>query len=543
MSLMKTYIQKAILFLLFLLPIVSNTIVKKWDPALLDLITQLDEKAFIETLQLPELFGSAVSEYQVSGASHLPASQWAAWEIKDIHNGKLTIHNHDRSENACDFWNTYPEDIALMDECGFNTFRFSVDWAAIEPEEGIFDQDAFDHYIDLVRELKDHEITPMITLDHFSHPQWFEEKGGFAKRKNIKHFVRFCKKVFKKLSADVKLWCTINEIGPFVFQGYIQGVFPPGKNSLPEAFMVMANMLEAHARVYHTLKTKPHGNDCQIGLVHQYLTFEAYDQSWLGLANPLEQAPIRFMNYIFNDAMLYALKHDTIFPYIPGLRRTIKGLSKSYDFIGLNFYSRVVIRSQMYDTIAKYFNDKTVIAPAFATHRENEIMTDMDYPICPESFYEAIMEINKLNVPIYITENGCPDDRDDRRELYIKTYLFALSQAIKDGANVKGYYYWSFMDNFEWNEGWEKKFGLYEVDLRTKERTLRKGAELLKNIALYKKATDKFEKERRYHHFHDPISLEEKAVKYLGEERALKYFAKQAEELRQYNNSNIFECD
>lgn len=483
---MKKFLNIVASFFLLLLPINHNAVVKKWDPVLSNLISQYDEQAFIEQLNLPELFGSAISEYQVSGSSHLPASQWAAWEAQDIFNGKLTIHNHDRSQNACDFWNTYPQDIALMSECGFNTFRFSVDWAAIEPEEGHFNQDALNHYEDVIRELNEHNITPMITLHHFSHPQWFEEKDGFSKRKNIKYFVRFCKKIFKEFAANVPLWCTINEIGPFVFQGYIQGVFPPGKHSLPEAFHVMANMLEAHNRVYHALKKMPHGNTCQIGLVHQYLTFEAYDQSWLGMLNPLEQAPIKFMNYIFNDAMLYALKNDTIFPFVPNFKRTIKGLSKSYDFIGLNFYSRVVIRSQMYNAIAQYFSKQKIIAPAFATHRPNEIMTDMDYPVCPESFYEAIMEMNTLNVPIYITENGCPDDRDDRRELYIKTYLFALSQAIKDGANVKGYYYWSFMDNFEWNEGWEKKFGLYEVNLVTKERKLRKGAELFKKIALKK---------------------------------------------------------
>jgi len=484
-------LNNKIVLLFFLLAGTVNAVVKKWDPVLYNLILGLDDEHFIKQLQLPDLFGCAISEYQVSGAFHLPTSQWALWEQKSFHNGKPTISSHDRSENGVDFWDAYHDDVGLMDqELGINTFRFSIDWSAIEPAEGFFDQTALDHYAALIQDLTSHNIEPMITLHHFSHPGWFEAKGGFAKRRNIKYFVRFCKKVFGEFSDCIRLWCTINEIGPFVFQGYINGVFPPGKSSLSEGFYVMANMLEAHAIVYRVLKAMPNGKESEIGLVHQYLSFEGYSQSWIGICNPLEQLPITFMNYLFNDAMLYALRYDVVFPWMPRLRRTIKGLSESYDFIGLNFYSRVVIRSRVVDTLGAYiFSDHYNYDLVGPTNRPGELMTDMQYALCPESFYDAIMEINKLNVPIYITENGCPDCADDKREIYIKTYLFALSEAIKAGANVKGYYYWSLMDNFEWNEGWSKKFGLYEVDLVTKKRSLRNGARIFQKISQYKKTT------------------------------------------------------
>jgi beta-glucosidase len=425
-------------------------------------------------IMLPELRGFAISEFQVSGAFHLPHSQWALDKIGS------------QSGKACDFWNLYEKDIELIQETGGNSFRFSVDWSAIEPQEGVLDQAAIEHYVDLVRSLTAYDIEPMVTLHHFSHPQWFEEKGGFAKRSNIKYFVRFCKKIFSVLVSDVKLWCTINEIGPFVFQGYISGAFPPGKNNPYLALTVMSNMMEAHCKVYQALKKMPGGAEAQIGLVHQYLTIEAQDQSWFGLLNPLEQAPARFMNYIFNDAMLHALKNDVMFPWNPLLRREIKGLSESYDFIGLNFYSRVVIESCVKKAIGEFYENGTLMAPAFPSCKPWEVMTDMDYPVCPESFYYALVDISTLGVPIYVTENGVPDDRDDRRDTYIRRYLYALSKAIKEGIDIRGYYYWSFMDNFEWDHGYAKKFGVFEVDFETQERILRPGAYVYRDILLGK---------------------------------------------------------
>ena len=165
------------------------------------------------------------------------------------------------------------------------------------------------------------------------------------------------------------------------------------------------------------------------------------------------------------------MKDGTLFSWLPGLSLKVPDAPQLYDFIGLNFYSRVIIESSVAQTIIGCDSTKV----AYPSCRSGEVMTDMQYPVCAESLYYAIKEIAKLNVPIYITENGIADAKDDRRAVYIKRYLYALSRAIQEGYDVRGYYYWSLVDNFEWNEGWSKKFGLYAHDRSTGTIRLRNG--------------------------------------------------------------------
>ncbi|HRN78199.1 MAG TPA: family 1 glycosylhydrolase [Candidatus Dependentiae bacterium] len=424
----------------------------------------------INDIVLPPLCGVSMSEYQNSGAINCPDSNWAHWEAQGTINGYPTIDGNQTSGIACDFWNNYKNDIQLIKELGCNALRLSVEWSIIEPQKGKFNQAAMDHYKDVCNELIANGITPMITLHHFTHPQWFEERGGFEREENIRYFVRFCERIFMHLQDQVKLWCTINEIGPYAFQGYIHGAFPPGKHNIYTAATVMKHMLIAHVDVYNTLKALPGGKDTQIGIVHQYLSFESH--SYISV---LEHIPSLFMNYVFNDAIVHFLKTGELFPRIPLLRRTIVDAPDAYDFIGLNFYSRVVLKSNIFDKLINCdFSTKDIVAPACL---DGEIMTDMEYPIYPEGLYIALKEMAQLGKPIYVTENGVPDGNDDRRPLYIKRYLYALSQAIKEGVDVRGYFYWSLMDNFEWDRGYNKKFGLYEADFTTQKRSLRPGAQ------------------------------------------------------------------
>jgi beta-glucosidase len=481
---------------------------------------------YAKPLLLPHLCGAAIAEYQVSGADNCPQSNWAAWEVKGTHNGHPTIKNNDRSGSGSDFWHKWRDSIDHLKELGCNSFRFSVEWSVIEPEEGVFCPEALQHYADLCDALIEAGIIPMITLHHFTHPQWFEDRGGFAVEANIPLFVRFCEHVFTKLSSKVSLWCTINEIGPFVFEGYVEGVFPPGKFlALHEAAVVMRTMLKAHCDVYRALKALPGGDRAQIGLVHQYAPFEAHSSLFssmskaargyaamialsgyigassyglnprvlssltfakycgVGVAafaglNILEQVPARFMHYLFNDAMLNFLKTGVLFPYIPLLRMTITDAPDCYDFIGLNVYSRMVMRSRVCDAVLGKPAPDSEFPIVYPTGRDGELKTDMPYVICPESLYAGIVEMSKLGKPIYITENGAPDKHGAYRGLYIKSYLTALSRALYDGYDVRGFYYWSLMKNFEWNRGYEQNFGLYEVDPQTYEWTLCPGAEV-----------------------------------------------------------------
>lgn len=470
-----------------------------------------------QNLELPTFFtgfkwGVALSEHQVSGGFWCGDNNWNNWECKKSHKGLFstypTIETGELSGCACNFWELYPEDIKLVKELGCNAFRISVEWSIIEPYEGQFDQAALEHYQELIRQCNEAGIEVMVTLHHFTHPQWFEDKGGFADEANIQYFVRFCKKVFKTLRKQVKLWCTINEVGPFVFQGYINGAFPPGKVlNIVLAMKVMRCMMLAHCEVYRALKTLPGGYEAQIGIVHQYLPIEMHNAGYgrayalpdaptkpivsdiyslyafAAQLNFLERLPAYGMSFFFNDQLLGFLKTGTMFSWIPGLRLDIPDAPECNDFIGLNFYSRVVIKSDIYGVLtgnpAAGNHKKDIVFPSCLVH---ERMTDMEYGVCPESLYCAIQEIAKLGKPIYITENGAPDGQDEYRELWIRRYLYALSEAIRDGYDVRGYYYWSLMDNFEWDRGYSKKFGLYEVDFGTQERRLRDGAQAYREI-------------------------------------------------------------
>ncbi len=421
------------------------------------------DKIDLGEVRFPEsfLWGSASSEYQISGAVHLPNCQWAEWEKR----GHPAIKEGQTSGQAIDGWNRYEEDANLLKDIGLNSYRFSVDWSAIEPREGEFNRGAIDHYRDVLNALKDRGITPMITLHHFTHPTWFENKGAFEKRENVAYFVRFAKFVFSELSDDVELWCTINEPTVIALMGYILGEFPPGKTGIFLAAEVLNNMLFAHVEVYKALKDMKNGDNCQIGIVHSYLKFEPYN-GW----NPIEALPCLFFTKNLHETVMDFFKTGE-FSSMLLQRETVPDAPNSFDFFGLNYYSRAVVGMQI--SLSDFLH---------ATCFPGEVMTDMPYASHPEGFYQALVDCGELGKPVYVTENGIADSKDDRRELFIRRYLYALSEAIKDGVDVRGYFYWSLIDNFEWAEGWKMKFGLYECNLETGERTLRQGSLAYRNI-------------------------------------------------------------
>lgn len=410
---------------------------EKWDWSTIDVnATLLSEESIFKQPEF--LKGFAICEYQNSG--RICNNNWVVFEKK------LGLN----SECSCDFWHLYPEDIERMEkELNANSFRLSIEWSEIEPQEGVFNQEVIDHYHNVLNTLIAAGISPMITCLHFTMPKWFAEKGGFEKKENISFFVRFCKKVFAEFHEKVPLWCTINEPGVLAFTGYLLGIHAPGKHNPFTARTVLQNLLKAHKEVYQELKALPGGQKAQIGLVHNYLLFEPYhNDNWYNPVHYLEKLATSGINYFTNTAVMNFLREN-----------------KQYDFIGLNYYSEILI---------SLF--------AGATHLAGEIFTDLQWAICPEEFYYAIHEMNKFGVPIYITENGVPDPNNEIGVSFLKRYLYALHKAIEDGCDVRGYYYWTLTDNFEWHEGFKMKFGIYSVDRNTQERTLRKSGKYFAKV-------------------------------------------------------------
>jgi len=431
------------------------------------------------------LWGVATSAHQVEGNCNC---QWVDFERK---------HNLQSSGSACEHYSRYKEDIELMKYLGINAYRFSIEWSKVEPIQGYFNQDVIQHYHEVIDELLKNNILPVITLHHFTHPVWFENKGAFEKEENIKYFVRFCKKMFSEYSSKVSMWCTINEPGVYAFQGYLHGNFPPAKCDLQLMGIVSKNLILAHIEVFKALKTMKNGNRSKIGICHSITQFDPYHPG-----NKIEEFVTYYINHVFYDAMmqffitgkfkftapkilqiilsnldcsspfsmLSCLKFNPDIDYSYENKEGKYVVTDILDFFGIQPYSHVLI---------DYTNTRADKNPSL---RKGDILTDMPYCIYPESLYRAAIHASLIGVPIYITENGISDCTDNNRELYIRRYIYSMHKAIEDGCDIRGYFYWSLLDSFEWHMGYEQKFGLYEVDFNTQKRTLKNGAKIYRDI-------------------------------------------------------------
>ena len=420
-------------------------------------------------IKFPSSFfwGTATASHQVEG--NCINNNWFKWENNKDKNNEYRIKDNQVAGIACDHWNRYKEDTHLLKKLGVSHYRFSLEWSKIEPTKGEYNQEAIQHYINVVDELILHNITPAVTLHHFTNPIWFDKLGGFENESNIIHFTTFSNHIFSILSDRVKLWCTINEPEVYSVMGYFNGVFPPGKKNPQLTVNVLKNLLIAHTKTYHLLKKSHNGDTCQIGLVKNIMQFDPYRRWHL-----LDWLVCYITNKVYNDIPINYLKTGKIninYPFFARLNYSNKNAVLATDFFGLNYYSHNVLKFKFSKN--EFFENK---------YRSNDILTDMPYAIYPEGFYRAIKDAQKVGKPIIITENGIADYNDSRRSLYIRNYLYALKKALDEGVDIRGYFYWSLMDNFEWAEGYDMKFGLYEVDFKSQKRTLRKGSKALIDI-------------------------------------------------------------
>ncbi len=402
------------------------------------------------------LWGTATAAHQIEGGNR--NTNWGEWE-----KSAGRIKDGSDASKAVDGWNRAKDDVRLMKELGVNSYRFSIAWNRIEPERGKIDEDALKHYSELIDELRTNSIEPMVTLHHFTHPDWFERLGAFEKEENISHFVEFSKLIFSRFSDRVRYWVTINEPNVFVTSGYFNTVFPPGKSDPKLAGQVLKHLLMAHTRTFFELKKIDGEKRSKIGIATSIFQFEPARRWHLG-----DWAIARISSNSFNESVLGFFRNGTMNFYVPFEADVVHHdpqAPDTLDFIGVNYYSHYAFR---FDTD---FKKATQSLPV-----EDEAMTDMPYTIYTEGLYRAIGDAAELKKPIIITENGISDARDDRRDRYIRESLYAVSKAIRDGRDIRGYYYWTLLDNFEWAEGYSQKFGLYDVDRSTFERRLRSGS-------------------------------------------------------------------
>jgi len=407
------------------------------------------------------LWGSATSAHQIEGNCF--NNNWFQFESAMDEQNRPRIPNHQKAGAACDHWNRYEEDIQLMRSIGLNAYRFSVEWSKVEVEEGVFDDRALAHYEQEVDELRANGIEPMVTLHHFTNPIWFENRGAFLQDNSPAVFGRFIEKIVARLGHKVRFWCTINEPSVYAINGYFRGEFPPALKDPKKAARVLRNLLRSHTEAYSIIKRVVPG--AQVGLALSVFIFDPPSR-W----NLIDVVTAHLINKNFNGSILRYLvegKYEFSFPGVASdsLESTVRD---SFDFVGLNYYTR------FYERLDLSGDDKI----AGVIKAPPEKLTDMNWEIYPEGLYRALKLVREYtSKPIYVTENGLADDSDTKRAKFIEDHLLVLNKAIADGINVKGYFYWSLMDNFEWAYGYSKRFGLYHVDFTTQERALRKGSE------------------------------------------------------------------
>ena len=417
----------------------------------------------MKPFQLPShfLMGSATSGAQIEGGD--TNSNWYAWCRQ-----KGRIKDDTSCFRGNDHWNRCREDIDLMAELNHKVYRMGIEWSRVEPLEGQFDQEALAHYRDEITLLLQNGIHPLITLHHFSHPQWLEEQGGFEHPRILPQFLRYVRFVIEGLGDLVGEYITLNEPNVYTVMGYYFGVWPPGKKNLGLVLKVMKHMTLCHISAYRLIheirKEKGWAEPTMVGVANHMRVFDPYNHR-----NPLDRITAKVMEYLFQDAITKSMADGRLrAPFGSGAPL---GKGKFLDFFGLNYYTRDGVRFQG-------FENKVL---------PNTPQNDLGWEIYPEGLSRLCKKIYQhYKVPIWITENGTCDNEDTFRSRYLYDHLREIAKLCNEGIPIERYYHWSLMDNFEWAEGESSRFGLIHVDYETQKRTIRSSgrfyAEICRNL-------------------------------------------------------------
>ena len=399
------------------------------------------------------IWGTATAAHQVEG-NNTNSDFWHLEHTKDTTFAEP-------SGIACDQWNKYEEDIDIMADHSIQAYRLSVEWARIETSEGEFSQEAIDHYKKVLDYCRKKGLKTCVTLQHFTSPLWFTARGGWENQDNVNLFVRYSEKVSKELDDYMDTVCTINEANltscfahsfPSYPEGGMKTIMPFvgeaakscgsslenfGPFLFGHPFKIRDCMMEAHVKSFPVIKGNLNHNQ-PVGITLSIMDYQCID----GGEEMRDKAHAESV-----DICLDQVKND--------------------DFIGIQTYTRHT------------YGPEGIVKP----NTNDSTMLVMGYEYYPESLENVLRYVApKINCPMIVTENGIGTDDDEQRISYVKTALEGLQRCIDDGLDIRGYYYWSFLDNFEWLYGYKPRFGLIEVDRETLARKSKKSLKFYQEI-------------------------------------------------------------
>ncbi len=436
----------------------------------------------------PFLWGAATSSHQIEGYNK---NDWSDWEAQG------NIEGGTKSGAATDHWNRFREDIRLAAELGLNSYRFSIEWSRLEPDEGQWDASAFQWYKELILKCENYRLVPMLTLHHFTSPKWFAAKGGFAWKGAANKFNEYVKKAVHHFGAYVPLWCTFNEPMVLVIGTYLGKFMPPAQFAPHLAAEANHQLLRAHTLAYDTIhseiiRREGHWKNypIQVGIAHNMLDFLP-DRFWHPIEHLLAKYFHRFYNRAWLDAITGRKQRFGALGIIPPSRTVTEALGRmTADFIGVNYYTKAHVQWRPRDLKQEGLKELP-LGVSFA-HRK-DVVSDVGWAIHPQGFKKVLRFAASYGLPLYITENGIADREDCMRSSYIEAHIKEMALLIQKGMDIRGYYHWSLLDNFEWIKGFGPRFGLYRVNYDTFERSPTASAVYLKNLVQRHRSTGQFE--------------------------------------------------
>jgi beta-glucosidase len=416
------------------------------------------------------LWGAATASYQIEGATEEDGRGESIWDRFSRVAG--AVRNGETGNVACDFYHRYRDDIAHMHALGLDAFRFSIAWPRILPAgTGEVNGAGLDFYDRLIDELLRHDIQPMVTLYHWDLPQALEDRGGWTSRETAEAFAAYTEIVTRRLGDRVKYWITHNEPQVAAFAGYGGGRHAPGKTGQANALSAAHHLLLSHGLAVPIIRRESPG--AQVGITLNLSHVDAATDGERDRA-AASYADAR-SNRWFADPVLRGSYPsevlDRVYAEMPEVQSgDLATMAAPIDFLGVNNYFRNVVRAD------PETGEPRTVRP------DDAALTEMGWEVYPQGMYDLLTHLQREYAldAIYVTENGAAfadivdhqgQVKDPERQRYIEGYLDSVLRAIEDGVPVKGYFYWTLLDNFEWAHGYSKRFGLIHVHYPTLHRT------------------------------------------------------------------------